>query len=64
MDARYLPPARQLLPSRSSRLSRQGGLWLYAVPPLVVGLCVTVPFMLAAPRIAAGLAEGEAAGWE
>ena len=61
MDARYLPPARQLLPSRSSR---QRGLWLYAVPPLVVGLCVTVPFMLAAPRIAAGLAEGEAAGWE
>jgi hypothetical protein len=39
-------------------------LLFYAVPPLVVGLCLTVPFMLAAPRIAAGLAEGEATGWE
>ncbi len=61
MDARYLPRSRQTLPSRSPH---PRGLLFYAMPPLVVGLCLTVPFVLAAPRIAAGLAEGEASGWE
>lgn len=40
--------------------SRRSGHRLLAASPLVLGLCLVVPLLLAFPRVAEGLREGEA----